>query len=173
MTETEPTAATWYEATRIPRPDHARLGFDLDIDVCVIGGGLAGLTVAREVARRGWSVVVLEADRVAGAASGRNGGFVLPGFSEDIEHIVDRVGLDHAKQLWALSEAGLAYDLTTFSQPPGALADAAIALIDAHMLDPDAGAEKREVPGDLIVRGSARIPVSGVIVRDGRRIWKP
>ena len=45
--------------------------------------GLAGLTVAREVARRGWSVAVLEAGRVAWAASGRNTGFVLPGFARE------------------------------------------------------------------------------------------
>ncbi len=109
MTETEPTAATWTEATRIPRPDHARLGFDLDIDVCVIGGGLAGLTVAREVARRGWSVAVLEAGRIAEAASGRNTGFVLPGFAETIDNMVERIGVDHAKQLWALSEQGVDY----------------------------------------------------------------
>ena len=47
------------------------LTFDLDVDVCVIGGGLAGLTTAREIARRGWSVVVLEADRIAANASGQ------------------------------------------------------------------------------------------------------
>ncbi|MFZ0527270.1 MAG: FAD-dependent oxidoreductase, partial [Xanthobacteraceae bacterium] len=38
-----------------PRPS---LSLDLDVDVCVIGGGLAGLTTAREVARRGYSVVL-------------------------------------------------------------------------------------------------------------------
>ena len=42
-----------------------RLSFDLDVDVCVIGGGLAGLTTAREIARSGWSVVLLEAGRLA------------------------------------------------------------------------------------------------------------
>lgn len=109
MTDTDPTAATWYETTRISRPDHARLGFDLDIDVCVIGGGLAGLTVAREVARRGWSVAVLEAGRIAEAASGRNTGFVLPGFSESIDNMVERIGVDHTKRLWELSEQGVGY----------------------------------------------------------------
>ncbi len=87
-----------------PRRERGRLNFDLDVDVCVIGGGLAGLTVAREVAERGWSVAVLEADRVAWAASGRNTGFVLPGFAEDVSDMIERVGLDHTKQLWALSE---------------------------------------------------------------------
>jgi gamma-glutamylputrescine oxidase len=89
--------------------EYPALAHDLDVEVCVIGGGLAGITVAREVARRGWSVAVLEARRIAWNASGRNGGFVLPGFSADIDAIIDRVGLAHAKQLWALSAAGVEY----------------------------------------------------------------
>src|SRR5665647_489346 len=109
MSEGDNTAGGWYEATRVASPARGRLNFNLDVDVCVIGAGLAGLTAAREVAQRGWSVAVLEASRVAWAASGRNTGFVLPGFGEHIDDIVERVGLDHAKQLWALSEQGLDY----------------------------------------------------------------
>ncbi len=122
MSEGENTAAGWYEATRVPSPERPRLSFDLDVDVCVIGAGLAGLTVAREVARRGWSVAVLEADRVANAASGRNIGFVLPGFQENIESMVERIGLDHTKQLWALSEQGVDYVRRTIEETgmPGA-----------------------------------------------------
>ena len=101
--------AGWYEATSVARPDRPRLRLDLDVDVCVIGAGLAGLTVACEVAQRGWSVAVLEGAHVAWAASGRNLGFVLPGYFEDIDDIVERTGLDHAKQLWALSEQGVEY----------------------------------------------------------------
>ena len=115
MSETDQTAAGWYEATRVPSPERPALHVDLDVDVCVIGGGLAGLTVAREVAQRGWSVVVLEAHRVAWAASGRNTGFVLPGFGAPIDDIVERVGLDHAKELWALSEQGLSYVRNTIA----------------------------------------------------------
>ena len=109
MSEADPTAAGWYEATRVETRERSCLNFDLDVDVCVIGAGLAGLTVAREVAERGWSVAVIEAAQVARAASGRNTGFVLPGFGASIEDIVERVGLDHAKQLWTLSERGLDY----------------------------------------------------------------
>jgi glycine/D-amino acid oxidase-like deaminating enzyme len=100
---------TWYDTARVEAREHARLTFDLDVDVCVIGAGLAGLTVAREIARRGWSVAVLEQKRVACAASGRNTGFVLPGFAEDLGRLVERIGLDHTKQLWALSEQGVGY----------------------------------------------------------------
>ncbi len=116
MSEKQETEAGWYEATRAVGPDYPRLGFDLDVDVCVVGGGLAGLTVARQVARRGWSVALLEAERVASAASGRNTGFVLPGFHETVDSMVERIGLDHAKQLWALSEQGLEFVRQTIEE---------------------------------------------------------
>jgi gamma-glutamylputrescine oxidase len=111
MKASEPTVygSSWFAATTTASPSWGRLTFDLDVDVCVIGGGLAGLTTAREVARRGWTVAVLEAQRVAWSASGRNTGFVLPGFGEGIGRIVERVGLERAKALWALSEAGVEY----------------------------------------------------------------
>jgi glycine/D-amino acid oxidase-like deaminating enzyme len=101
--------ASWFAATAAASPTRPRLTAETDVDVCVIGGGLAGLTVAREVARRGWSVLVLEQNSVAWNASGRNLGFVLPGFAMNVEALVARVGLDHAKKLWALSEAGVDY----------------------------------------------------------------
>jgi gamma-glutamylputrescine oxidase len=101
--------ASWYAATAVAVPPRPRLAVELDVDVCVIGGGLAGLTTAREVARRGWSVVVLEAQRIACHASGRNTGFVLPGFAADPRVVVARVGLAHARSLWALSAAGVEY----------------------------------------------------------------
>jgi gamma-glutamylputrescine oxidase len=104
---TEPK--TWYAATAVAAPERPALNHDLDADVCVIGAGLAGLTVAREVARRGWSVAVLDAGEVAGGASGRNAGFVSPGFAERIDAIVERVGLPRAKELWALSLSGVDY----------------------------------------------------------------
>jgi glycine/D-amino acid oxidase-like deaminating enzyme len=100
---------SWYTATMSAGERRGRLTFDLDVDVCVIGGGLAGLTTARELARRGWSVAVLEAERIAWQASGRNSGFVLPGFAEAPDRIIERVGVDHARALWALSESGVDY----------------------------------------------------------------
>jgi gamma-glutamylputrescine oxidase len=111
MQADDPTfaGAGWYGGAATPAPKWPRLTFDIDVDVCVIGGGLAGLTTAREIARRGWSVAVVEAQTVASGASGRNLGFVLPGFLEHLDRIIDRVGLDHARQLWALSERGLDY----------------------------------------------------------------
>jgi glycine/D-amino acid oxidase-like deaminating enzyme len=111
MSETDSTAygQSWYAATMVDAPRRPALHVDLDVDVCVIGGGLAGLTTARELARSGWSVVLLEAGRLAASASGRNTGFVLPGFAADVEKLIGRIGFERTKSLWALSQAGLDY----------------------------------------------------------------
>ena len=101
--------ASYFAAHGKIAPTRPALSQDIDVDVCVIGGGLAGLTVAREFARKGWSVAVLEAKRVAWNASGRNTGFVLPGFAQDARTLVERVGLDAARELWALSQGGVDY----------------------------------------------------------------
>ena len=110
-TETKAYGDSWYAATSVDAPPRPPLSFDLDVDVCVIGGGLAGLTTAREVARSGWSVVLLEAGRLAASASGRNTGFVLPGFGADADKLIARVGFERTKDLWTLSLAGLDYVL--------------------------------------------------------------
>jgi len=107
---------TWYTETMVPAPERGPLTSDIDVDACVVGAGLAGLTTARELARRGWSVVVLEAQEIAWNASGRNTGFVLPGFACDIDKVVERVGLENARVLWALSESGLDYVRATIHE---------------------------------------------------------
>src|SRR3954467_2211228 len=86
--------------------ERMRLSFDLDVDICVVGAGLAGLTVALEAARLGASVAVLEGRHVGWNASGHNLGTVMPGYSLPLGELIERVGFDDARELWALSRDG-------------------------------------------------------------------
>ncbi len=98
-------AESWYEATA-RRDVYAPLRQSLAADVCVVGGGLAGLVTAYCCAKRGLKTVLLEASRIACGASGRNGGFVSNGFALGVDAIIAHVGLDAAKELHALSREG-------------------------------------------------------------------
>ncbi|PCE22739.1 FAD-dependent oxidoreductase [Paraburkholderia acidicola] len=98
---------SWYEASA-PRPatDDPSLQGTHEADVCVIGAGYAGLSVALECRARGLSVIVLDAHRPGWGASGRNGGQTLVGFAKD-EVLERQLGLDGARAAWALSVEGV------------------------------------------------------------------
>src|ERR1700745_1290783 len=89
--------------------ERMRLNFDLDVDLCIVGAGLAGLTVALESARLGASVAVLEGRNVGWNASGHQLGTVMPGYSLPLRELIERIGFEDARELWALSKAGAEY----------------------------------------------------------------
>jgi glycine/D-amino acid oxidase-like deaminating enzyme len=107
MSETFPSAPTPADSAVIP--ERQRLSFDLDVDICVVGAGLAGLTVALEAARLGANVVVLEGRHVGWNASGHQLGTVVPGYNLPIGDLIARVGFDDAHELWSLSQQGAGY----------------------------------------------------------------
>ena len=74
--------ALW-TATACSAPETPPLQADAAADVCVIGGGYAGLSTALHLAERGTNVVVLEARAPGWGGSGRNGGQVIPGLKYD------------------------------------------------------------------------------------------
>src|SRR3984893_9965491 len=86
--------------------ERSRLSFELDVDICVVGAGLAGLTVALEAARLGASVAVLEGRHVGWNASGHMVGTVMPGYGLPIGALIARLGLEDSLELWTLSKEG-------------------------------------------------------------------
>ena len=94
---------SYYARTANPAPQRAVLTGEIEAEVCVVGGGLAGLSTALSLVERKHSVVLLEARRVAWGASGRNGGFVGPGYAAGIDKIIKRVGVAQARRLHGLS----------------------------------------------------------------------
>jgi glycine/D-amino acid oxidase-like deaminating enzyme len=116
----------WYRETAVAAEVRPRLTFDLDVEVCVVGGGVAGLSIALEAARRGASVAVLEANEIGWNASGCNLGTVTPGFGGEINDLIARIGIDHARDLWALSQSGVEWvrqTIATSNMPDVALTD--------------------------------------------------
>lgn len=98
---------TYYARTLTDDSPRCSLESTVEADVAIVGGGLAGLTAALDLARAGRSVVVLEAERVGWGASGRNGGFVGPGYATSHANITRMVGVERAQALHRLSIEGV------------------------------------------------------------------
>ena len=64
-----PTQSLWYDS--LDAPIRPRLAEHVVTDVCVVGAGIAGLTVAYTLARAGRRVVVVDLHQVASGESGR------------------------------------------------------------------------------------------------------
>jgi gamma-glutamylputrescine oxidase len=93
---------SWYAASANQQLSFPPLQGEVSADVCIIGGGYTGLSSAIHLRKAGYSVALLEANKIGWGASGRNGGHVGTGQRADQETLEKLVGLDHAKALWQL-----------------------------------------------------------------------
>lgn len=94
---------TYYARTAHPDRPRPPAEGTIKTDVLVVGGGLAGLALARDLARAGTDVRLIEAKAVGFGASGRNGGFASPGYAVGLDEIERRAGRATADALEKLT----------------------------------------------------------------------
>jgi glycine/D-amino acid oxidase-like deaminating enzyme len=75
-------------------------------DAIVIGGGIAGCTLAWELARRHVNVVVLEQNALAAESSGRNTGTLLSGPQKEVVQLLDLSAAIYAE----ISQGGVPFE---------------------------------------------------------------
>ena len=101
----------------IPRPDYPSLPGSTTCDLLVVGGGYTGLWSALHAAERdpGAKIVLIEAERIGWAASGRNGGFVDASLTHGAENGKSRwpEEFDQLQRLGMANLDGMAADIET------------------------------------------------------------
>ncbi len=103
------TDQTYYAATARDYAPYPALQGDIGADIVVVGGGFTGVNTALELAERGYSVVLLEAQRIGWGATGRNGGQVTGSLSGDTalqKHLSKTMGSEAADFVWNLRWQG-------------------------------------------------------------------
>jgi gamma-glutamylputrescine oxidase len=97
------TRNSYYVATAATDLRFDALAGSADCDVCIVGGGLAGLSAAIDLRRAGMSVAVLEGMQVGWGASGRNGGQALNGLACDMSVVRGQLGDSAARAVWNMT----------------------------------------------------------------------
>ncbi|WP_066272289.1 NAD(P)/FAD-dependent oxidoreductase [Hydrogenophaga palleronii] len=101
--DTQLNQQSYYEAS-VQRPAALpALQESLVADAVVVGGGFSGLSAALEMAQRGLSVVLLEAERIGSGASGRNGGQAIVGYASGQGPFEQQLGSADAQRVWDMS----------------------------------------------------------------------
>jgi gamma-glutamylputrescine oxidase len=134
------------------------LEVDLDVDVCVIGAGIGGISTAWHLARHGISATVLEGRTAGSGASGRNGGFVIAGtapfhndarrrFGPELARRIHAATIDAQRELLEIAEQLGASDL--FEQR-GSLRLAVDSEESAHLLEDLEALHEDGFPAELV-----------------------
>ncbi|PLN76737.1 FAD dependent oxidoreductase-domain-containing protein [Aspergillus taichungensis] len=92
-------------------PQFPRLDRDIEADVCIVGAGIAGVSIAYELVNRGTNVTLLEARHTLSGESGRTSGHLSNALDDGYVEIAKKHGKDHARiaaesHTWALNRVG-------------------------------------------------------------------
>ena len=103
VTEPFPLAPSLWAHTAVQAPATSALSQDIETEICIVGGGYAGLSTALHLAQAGQQAVVLEARECGWGASGRNGGQVIPGLKYDPDEMIATYGEVEGRKLLAFA----------------------------------------------------------------------
>lgn len=101
--------ASYYNATIKQESNYPELEGDIRVDVAIIGGGFTGVATAVELAEKGYQVALLEANKIAWGATGRNGGQVTGSLSGDAamtKQLRRQLGQEAEDYVWNLRWRG-------------------------------------------------------------------
>ena len=133
------------------------------IDVLIVGGGIAGVSLLHHLTKRGIPAILVERDHLAAGASGRNAGFLLSGVASSYAEAVSRYGRARARELWLTTAENHDAMLSLFKRAPAGYRRAGSIVLAS-------GAEERRA----LEESADLLRDDGIAVRwDGSRLFNP
>lgn len=97
----------WIESTKKDKRKYQKLEKNIDVDVCVIGGGITGISCAYELAKAGKSVVLIEKDEIGESTTGGTTGKITSQHGLFYKYLIDSNGKEYAKDYLEANEEAI------------------------------------------------------------------
>lgn len=97
---------SYWEEERKNHKEYESLNNNLNVSVCVIGGGLTGLSTAYYLSNN-TSVAVIERNKICGSTSGKNTGKITSQHGIFYKYLIDSQGKEYAKKYLEANEKAI------------------------------------------------------------------
>lgn len=148
----------WIDTT--PTTDHRRLLDDIEVDVVVVGGGIAGLSTAWELIEAGRSVALLEAYRIVSGVTGNTTAKLSALHTLAYARLRHGAGADVAQAYARSQQDAVKCD----AEPPDL-----VATIEAEAV----AAKEAGLPASFVTDTGLPFPVAGAVRVDGQAQFHP
>jgi len=95
----------WIDNTKLKNFD--TLNEDLECDVCVIGGGITGVSTAYKLAKQGLNVVILEREKLASKTTGFTTAKITSQHGLFYDYLINFKGIEYAKEYLEANEQAI------------------------------------------------------------------
>lgn len=95
----------WIESTSFP--NFSPLEENLSCDICIVGGGIMGITLAYFLTKAGKKVIVLEKDKIACSTTGNTTAKITSQHGLFYSYLMDTFGIDYAKRYLDANEEAI------------------------------------------------------------------
>ena len=89
------------------RKEYNELSDDIECDVCVIGGGIAGISCAYYLSKNGFDTVVLERDKIASKTTGHTTAKITSQHGLFYDYLIMSKGKEYAKKYYEANEQAI------------------------------------------------------------------
>ena len=147
---------TVYKKKYFSTVDFPSVTENLECDIAIVGGGLAGLSLAYQLASHNKKFILIEAKKIGEGASGINGGFCSPGWSVGYSHLCEQYGRSAAQIFYNLSLEGMRW-VSSFKHKKGfELIEKKGGIMNLSLLQTEEFARDVFNKSDLIVRNQSQ-----------------
>ena len=97
----------WIESVKNIKKEYKRLNNNIKTDICIIGGGITGLSAGYEIAKEKMNVIILEKDKIGEKTTGNTTGKITSQHGLFYKYLIESKGIEFAKKYLMANEEAI------------------------------------------------------------------